>query len=248
MLPSGTYLIRETDTVKGYALDTNIRKITLDWGDDKLIEWENYPLASVVIEKTDSETGKPISGVEFEIFNSNKESIGKYITDSDGIIELSKMFIEGTYYIEEQPLEGYLPIEGLMTVKTKWGKTTTVEVENEPIMGKVKIHKTAEDNNIITGILKGAGLRGANYTIYDSNGKKVEVLTTDSFGYATSGWIRYGEYTMKETTSPLYFLLSDETISFKIENDGEIVEIERTNKSTSLKTNVEKSGYKETMV
>lgn len=247
MLPSGTYLIRETDTVKGYALDTNIRKITLDWGDDKLIEWENYPLASVVIEKTDSETGKPISGVEFEIFNSNKESIGKYTTDSDGIIELSKMFIEGTYYIEEQPLEGYLPIEGLMTVKTKWGKTTTVEVENEPIMGKVKIHKTAEDNNIITGILKGAGLRGANYTIYDSNGKKVEVLTTDSFGYATSGWIRYGEYTMKETTSPLYFLLSDETISFKIENDGEIVEIERTNKSTSLKTNVEKSGYKETM-
>ena len=48
--------------------------------------------------------------------------------------------------------------------------------------------------------------------------------------------------TMKETTSPLYFLLSDETIHFEIVNDGETVEIERTNQSTLLKTNVEKSG------
>lgn len=52
---------------------------------------------------------------------------------------------------------------------------------------------------------------------------------------------------MKETTSPLYFLLSDETISFEIKIDGEIVEIKRENKSTALQTHVEKSGYQETM-
>ena len=47
-----------------------------------------------------------------------------------------------------------------------------MEVENEPIMGKVQIHKTAADNNSVTGTLKDSGLRGAKYTIYDSNGKK----------------------------------------------------------------------------
>lgn len=72
-------------------------------------------------------------------------------------------------------------------------------------------------------------------------------MTTDSKGYAESDWLRYGKYTIKETISPLYFLLSDEIIHFKILNDGETVEIERTNQSTLLKTNVEKSGYKETM-
>jgi hypothetical protein len=51
---------------------------------------------------------------------------------------------------------------------------------------------------------------------------------------------------MKETTSPLYFLLSDEMISFEIRKDGEIVEIEKK-KSTTLQTHVEKSGYQETM-
>lgn len=246
--PAGTFLVRETNTLKGYALDTNVRKITLDWGDDKLIEWEDYPLASIRIEKIDSETGDPIPDVSFEIFDSKKDSIGIYKTDKRGKIQLDNMVLgDTTYYIKEQPKEGYIPKEGLETIKTKWGKTTYIEVENEPILGKVKIHKTAADNNAITGTLKGTGLQGAEYTIYNSDGKKVDVITTDSNGYAESGWLRYGEYTMKETTSPLYFLISDETINFKIENDGETVEIEKTNHSTILETNVEKSGYKETM-
>lgn len=247
-LPAGTYLIRETNTLKGYALDTNVRKVALDWGDDQLIEWENYPLASIRIEKTDAETGDPISGVKFELFDKNKESIGTYITDSKGEIHLDKMFLgDATYYIEETENEGYVVTKGLQTVKTKWGKTTYVELENKPIQGKVQIHKTAADNNAITGHLKGDGLKDAKFTVYDSDGKKVTVLRTDSKGFAESDWLRYGKYTMKETTSPLYFLLSDETISFEIRKDGEIVEIKRENKSTALQTHVEKSGYQETM-
>ena len=247
-LPAGTYLIRETNTLKGYALDTNVRKVALDWGDDQLIEWENYPLASIRIEKTDAETGKPISGVKFEFFDKNKESIGTYITDSNGELHLDKMFLgDATYYIEETENEGYIVTKGLQTVKTKWGKITYVELENKPIQGKVQIHKTAADNNAITGHLKGDGLKDAKFTVYDSDGKKVTVLRTDSKGFAESDWLRYGKYTMKETTSPLYFLLSDETISFEIKIDGEIVEIKRENKSTALQTHVEKSGYQETM-
>ena len=247
--PAGTYLIRESNTLKGYALDTNVRKITLNWGDDKLIEWKNYPLASIRIEKTDAETGDPISGVKFELFDKNKESIGVYTTDNKGKITLDKMFLgETVYYLAEaEAKEGYVPVEGMQTVKTKWGKTTYVELENEPIMGKVQIHKTAADNNPITGTLKGDTLKGAEFTIYDADGKRVEVLETDSYGFAESDWLRYGKYTMKETTSPLYFLQSDETIHFEIKNDGETVVIERSNQSTLLQTHVEKNGYKETM-
>ena len=246
--PAGTYLIRETNTRKGYALDTNVRKVVLDWGDDQLIEWENYPLASIRIKKTDAETEEAIPGVKFEIYNKNKESIGTYITDSKGVISLEKMFLgDSTYYIEERENKGYVVTKGLQTVKTKWGKTTVVELENKPILGKVIIRKTAADNNSITGNLKGDGLKGAKFTIYDADGKRVDVLKTDSKGFAESDWLRYGKYTMKETTSPLYFLLSDEIIRFEIEKDGQVVELERENKSTILNTHVEKSGYQETM-
>ena len=220
----------------------------LDWGDDQLIEWENYPLASIRIKKTDAETEEAIPGVKFEIYNKNKESIGTYITDSKGVISLEKMFLgDSTYYIEERENKGYVVTKGLQTVKTKWGKTTVVELENKPILGKVIIRKTAADNNSITGNLKGDGLKGAKFTIYDADGKRVDVLKTDSKGFAESDWLRYGKYTMKETTSPLYFLLSDEIIRFEIEKDGQVVELERENKSTILNTHVEKSGYQETM-
>ena len=246
--PAGTYLIRETNTRKGYALDTNVRKVVLDWGDDQLIEWENYPLASIRIKKTDAETEEAIPGVKFEIYNKNKESIGTYITDSKGVISLEKMFLgDSTYYIEERENKGYVVTKGLQTVKTKWGKTTMVELENKPILGKIIIRKTAADNNSITGNLKGDGLKDAKFTIYDADGKRVDVLKTDSKGFAESDWLRYGKYTMKETTSPLYFLLSDEIIRFEIEKDGQVVELERENKSTILNTHVEKSGYQETM-
>lgn len=66
----------------------------MDWGDDQLIEWENYPLASIRIEKTDAETGDPISGVKFEFFDKNKESIGTYITDSKGEIHLDMPLLD----------------------------------------------------------------------------------------------------------------------------------------------------------
>lgn len=246
-LPAGTYLIRETQTVKGYALDTNVRKITLNWGEDKLIEWENYPLASIEIEKLDKESGKPISGVKFRVLDSGKKQLGEYTTDSQGKISLEDMFIEGTYYIQEQELEGYLPNTGLQTVKTKWGKTTDITIENQPIMGRVKIEKVSADNNPINGILKGQGLENAEFTIYDSEGNEVEVLKTDKKGFAVSKKLRYGEYTMKETKTPTYYLNEEEAISFNIEKDGETVNIRRENKSTLLQTNVEKSGYQEVM-
>ena len=112
--PAGTYLIRETNTRAGYALDTNIRKVTLDWGDDYLIEWENYPLASICIEKTDKENGDPIPGVKFELFDKNKESLGTFTTNGKGEIRLEKMFLgDSTYYIEEKENEGYVVTKGL---------------------------------------------------------------------------------------------------------------------------------------
>ena len=41
--------------------------------------------------------------MELEVFDKNKESLGTYTTDSDGIIRLEKMFLgDSIYYIEEK--------------------------------------------------------------------------------------------------------------------------------------------------
>lgn len=96
-----------------------------------MVEWENYPLASLQIIKTDERAKKPISGVEFEILNANKESMGKVTTDSNGMILLQGKFAQGTYYIKEtKAKDAYVPNDSEKIVKLKWGKITKVDFVN----------------------------------------------------------------------------------------------------------------------
>ncbi len=78
--PAGTFLIRETNTLKGYALDTNVRKITLDWGDDKLIEWENYPLAFLL----DVEQGREDNFLSDVLLRCEYDNNSRRYTGSNG--------------------------------------------------------------------------------------------------------------------------------------------------------------------
>lgn len=243
-LPAGNYIIEETKTLKGYALDKTVQKVSLSWGDEKTIEWFNYPYGSIQLQKVDTSNNKGISGVEFEFFDKDKKSIGKYKTDSKGYIRLEKMFSEGVFYVREtEPLEGYLSDDSTIKVNIKWGKTTRIEVENKPIEGKLKIIKTAEDNNSITGVLKGEPIENAEFTIYDSEGKEVETITTDKNGEALSSFIPYGDYTVKETEAAPYYVLDSTPIKFSIVNEKEVIEKKVTNKSAALQVHVEKSGY-----
>ena len=50
--------------------------------------------------KTDKDTRETIEGVEFKILNSNREEVGTYVTDQEGIIEVENLPY-GTYYYKE---------------------------------------------------------------------------------------------------------------------------------------------------
>ncbi len=247
-LEPATYLIEEMAVPTGYALDKGVRKVTIGIGSEVMVEWENYPLATLEINKIDERTKKPISGVEFEILNANKESMGKVTTDKDGRIYLESKFAQGTYYIKEtKAKDGYVPNEGEKMVELKWGKTTKVEFVNTPIFGQIEIHKVGVENNQVTGQLDGENLQGAEFTIYEkSTGKEVTKVTTNYNGIARTGELPYGEYIVKETKAPSYYVLNENEFEVSIKENGEVVKLEVENKSVDLKTGGEKSTVKET--
>ena len=147
-----TYLIEEMAVPQGYALDKGVRKVKIDVGTETMVEWENYPLATLDLLKIDERTKKPISGVEFELLNAKKQSMGKFITDKDGRIYLESKLAQETYYIKEtKAKDGYIKNDGEKMVELKWGKTTKVDFVNTPIFGQIEIHKIGSKNNQITG-------------------------------------------------------------------------------------------------
>ena len=247
-LEKGTFEITELETLNGYKLDTNSKRITLNWGDDKRIEWENNPYGSLEIYKYDVDDNKPIEGVEFEIVDSNNNSIGRYTTDGNGRIYLPQQFEAGNYsFRETKAPQEYIPITGLRSFTINWGKTTTTYVSNIPIEGQIEIYKKSAENNKITGTLKDAPLQGVEFTIFDINGIAVEKLVTDGSGRAISGKLRYGKYIVKETKEADYYVKDTDAHEIFVDIDGKVYTLELFNTPTRLETNVEKSGYAQAM-
>lgn len=91
----------------------------------------------------------------------------------------------------------------------------TEVIENKVIKGKVKVIKS--DNEIPYNIT------GAEFTIYDKDGNTVEVLKTIG-GVATSGWLKYGDYTMRETRPAEGYLPNDKVYNIQIREDQKTYE------------------------
>ena len=248
MLEPTTYLIEEVAVPQGYALDKGVRKVKIEVGTETMVEWENYPLATLEINKIDERTKKPIAGVEFEILNAKKQSMGKFTTDKDGRIYLEKKLGQGTYYVKEtKAKDGYIPNECEKMVELKWGKSTEVEFVNTPIFGQIEIHKIGSKNNQITGQLDGDNLKGAEFTIYEkATGKEVTRVVTNFNGIARTEELPYGEYIVKETKAPAYYVLNEQEFEVSIKENKEVIKLEVENKSVDLKTGGEKSTVKET--
>lgn len=119
--------------------------------------------------------------------------------------------------------------DGLITARTttfKWTQKFQIELYAElrvdkEIKRNIKIVKVDENNPEIV-------LPGAEFTLYDKDGKKLESKETDSKGEILFEGLEPGEYTVKETKPPLgykenpsaskTFTISDDNSSFTAES------------------------------
>ena len=245
-LTPSTYIVSELTTLDGYKLDTTEYKVTLNWGETKNLQIKNTPYGSLKVIKTDKDTKETLSGVEYTLMAEDGTNKWKYTTDRNGEININKTLEEGTYILSEtKALNGYVRDTKEHKVEIKWGKTTTLNLTNEKIKGKIQVVKTSLDNNQVTGVLANTRLANAVFEIRNEKGKLVDTITTNYDGVATSKELEFGKYIVKEVKAPANYILDNKEYTVEIKQNDTTKTLNITNKSVDVNVTIEKTGVAE---
>ncbi len=142
-LPIGRYYLKEIKTQKDYVLDTKIYYFDIGPNENKTIEpvinngevfVNELAKASVKIVKTDSNTGKPIKGVEFTLFKDDGTQIGVYKTNRKGIIRVHNLPYGKYYFIETKCTDGYYSSNNKYYFEIENEELVELNITNAPIL------------------------------------------------------------------------------------------------------------------
>ena len=220
MLPIGKYTLREIETQENYILNEENITVEIKWNEEtEQIITNKHKEGNIKIKKIDAENNETrIPGVEFTLYNSDKIEIGKYVTDENGEIEITKLKID-TYYIKEtKENDKYCPLEDEIKIEVKWNETTEKIIENEKKKGQIKVLKIDEDYNQIK-------LEGVKFEVIDSNENVVETLVTDKNGEATTSMLPIGKYRLREIETQQDYILDEKNITLEVKWNEETEQI-----------------------
>lgn len=145
---------------------------------------------NIKIVKTDDETGKPLAGVEFGLFEKGSTTaIATATTNDEGEAFFNEYDPKEFDIKETRTLETYRLNNQVYSVTVPAGDTVTVRATNVTKKYKVSIKKYLDK------ALDGSGKRvvGSNikFDLVDQDNNVIQTLTTDSNGYAISEEIPY---------------------------------------------------------
>ncbi|MED3611886.1 SpaA isopeptide-forming pilin-related protein, partial [Bacillus wiedmannii] len=144
-----------------------------------------------------------------------------------------KNLVPGKYTLEETKApEGYKALEVTVEVNVVANTVIKQEVLNEKvkekITGQIEIIKVDAND-------KDKKLAGAVFEIL-KDGTKIDTLTSDENGKATSKELEPGDYILKEVQAPEGYSLSDKEIEFTISNQKiEVLKLQITNEKETSK-------------
>ena len=233
-LPVGKYTVTEISAPEGYILNAETKTVTVKTGETARIKAVNEKIiGGLEIIKIDEDTKEKIEGVTFEVYNSNKEVIGKITTGKDGkaVLKIDNM-ANGTYYYKEiSAPDGYIVDSTMKEFKiTEENKIAKETVTNKKIRGTLEITKL-DDSRV--------AIEGVKFNILASDKKTViETLTTDKSGHATTKKLDKGTYYYQEIEVPDGYVKDDEIFEFQINKQNEVVKREVINKKITGNLNV----------
>jgi hypothetical protein len=135
-LEPGIYSVQEINEPYGYFKDSARKEILLEGGDNKQLEFFNRPRPVLTIFKRDAVTGEPMANTKFKVQKTEGATIGEFLTDADGKIELSPatsyLLEEAVYTVTEiaPPNEYLLGENPSKQVLLKWYEPTELIFEN----------------------------------------------------------------------------------------------------------------------
>lgn len=241
-LSSGTYVLSETAAPNGYKLSTETVKFTVDaTGKVKdtsgnvisLITFKNEKM-SVKVSKQDIANGSEVPGAKLVIKNSDGKEIIQWTSSSKPYI--IRGLAAGTYTLTETIApDGYTKSEESITFKI--GADGKVYNANGNVIDKVIMYnkKTSTPGGVSISkqdATTGKELPGATLVVKDYDGKQIDTWVSTDTPHLIEN-LKAGIYTLTETIAPNGYILSTETVTFTVKDDGSVTKVVMYNSPNS---------------
>lgn len=182
--------------------------------------------------------GNPIEGAVYGLYRSDDGTlVQELVTDEYGVAESDDIPVDTDYYLEElYTPEGFQPnTERQDIILTDVCAPSRIDVtaEYDPITGRIKVIKTDEDGNTLSGM---------GFIVYRySDWEQVDDITVGEDGTATTTDLPYGEYALEEYNIP-EGLAADSYYYATIYYQDETVELEIVNYAAQGDVKITKTG------
>ena len=212
-LKFGKYTITETKAPSGYKTSSETITFELTATNTSFkAEFKNYKDIKTTISKQDATTGKELPGATLVLKDANGNQIDKWVSgNTPHLVENLK---PGKYTLSETIApKGYvLSKETVTFTVNKYGK-----VDNPPVMKNSPEGKTTISKQDAT---TGKELPGATLELTYPDGKKTTWVSTNEPKVFTN--LPAGKYILKETIAPEGYILSEETVTFTVDKNGNV--------------------------
>ena len=239
-LPAGGYTVREVGAPTGYKIAVNpSQAVTVAAGATSDIRFENDRVnGKIRIVKRDALTKEALAGAVFTVTRLSAaegggavgEAVATLTTGADGTAETGWLQW-GRYRIAETGVPEHYADGGFVTEIdcTEDGKTYTVEAENEPTKGWIRLVKTDR--------LNGNPIEGVAFDIYENDeygNALVADMTTGKDGAAVSPPLRKGRYIVRERGATAGYVLEEIALDATVRSD-ETTQLRATNQPVMVK-------------
>ncbi|MGL4667965.1 MAG: SpaA isopeptide-forming pilin-related protein, partial [Saezia sp.] len=193
LLPYDRYSIVEIKAKEGYVLDEHEHTLLLSQ-DGETYEFgivNQRIRGQIKVIKTDGKTKEPLAGVVFDVLDADGNVVATLTTGADGVA-ITDELVYGKYTLVEKStgIAYVLDATPHKIFIKEHKQVVELRLENHKKQGKIRIVKTDGESK--------EPLAGVVFEVFNADGKVVATLTTGTDGTATTGWLDYGKYTIKE--------------------------------------------------
>ena len=226
-LHKGRYTVREHDNPTGYVAE--LIEIQAEVRSDETTDLSatNQPIQGrIQIIKRDQLTKEALAGAEFTITrisglpsrggSQDGEATAVMTTDAEGKA-VSPLLTYGAYRVAETRVPEHFADHSFsvdVTINQENMQTYTVEAENEPTKGWIRLVKTDR--------LNGNPIEGVTFDIYENDeygGELVASMTTGKDGTAVSPSLRKGRYIVRERGATAGYVMEEIALDATVKPD-----------------------------
>ena len=250
-LSPGKYTIYESKSPNNFELDTNVYEFEISYHGsvtnfkvkEDVVEGGYFSARKVSADNniwTGHKKDQALQGAKYGLYDANGNLIDTKTSTSDGTLWTNYNLKNGKYYLLELSCPEWFEID----TEKHWfeiennEQKITLTARNKVVEGGYfSAKKVSADNNIWTGHKKDHALQGAEYGLYDVNGKLLDTKTSSSDGTLWTNYkLKNGKYYILELSCPKWFEIDTEKHWFEIENNEQKITL-------TAKDKVVEGGY-----